>query len=250
MALGWYVFTGSVNELLTLADTPMGKKRTDEKATHMNDLDLTGMLCSRLCHDLISPIGAVNNGIEVLNEEDDEAMRAQALDLVSYSAGEAVRRLQFYRMAFGASGASSTTLPIGEARKVAKGLLSSGRIVLDWPESGPDHKTELSRTAQRLLLNLVLVGVEALARGGTIGVRFEGTAGTVELIVTAEGDRATLNDGFLGALSGEVSEEGLDARTAQPFYSARLAEALGAPIQCSTRPDRVEVRVRMVSSAA
>ena len=216
----------------------------------MNDLDLTAMLCSRLCHDLISPIGAVNNGIEVLSEEDDEAMRAQALDLVSYSAGEAVRRLQFYRMAFGSSGASSTSRPLGDARKVAKGLLSSGRIALDWPETGPEQKAELSRTAQRLLLNLVLVGVEALARGGTIGVRFEGTGSTSELIVTAEGDRATLNDGFLGALSGEVASEGLDARTAQPLYSARLAEVLGAPIQCSTLPDRVELRVRMAGSAA
>ena len=155
----------------------MGKKRTDDKAIQMNDLDLTAMLCSRLCHDLISPIGAVNNGIEVLSEEDDESMRAQALDLVSYSAGEAVRRLQFYRMAFGASGASSTSLPLGEARKVAKGLLSSGRIALDWPETGPEQKTELSRTAQRLLLNLILVGVEALARGQSAsGSRAPGAA--------------------------------------------------------------------------
>lgn len=216
----------------------------------MNDLNLTAMLCSRLCHDLISPIGAVNNGIEVLSEEDDEAMRAQALDLVSYSAGEAVRRLQFYRLAFGSSGGSSTSLALGDARKVAQGLLSSGRITLDWPETSLEQEAELSRTALRLLLNFVLVGVEALARGGTIGVRLEGTGEAAELIVTAEGDRATLNDGFLGALSGEVPSDGLDARTAQPLYSARLAEVLGAPIQCSTLPDRVELRVRMAGTAA
>ncbi|MCH8110475.1 MAG: histidine phosphotransferase [Proteobacteria bacterium] len=216
----------------------------------MNDLDLAAMLCSRLCHDLINPIGAVNNGIEVLSEEDDEAMRAQALELVSYSAGEAVRRLQFYRLAFGSSGGRSNSLALGDARKVAQGLLSSGRITLDWPESGLGQDAELNRTALRLLLNLVLVGVEALARGGTIGVRFEGTGAAADLIVTAEGDRAALNDVFLGALSGEVAPDGLDARTAQPFYSARLAKVLGAPIHCSTLPDRVELRVRMAGSAA
>lgn len=216
----------------------------------MNDLDLAAMLCSRLCHDLISPIGAVNNGIEVLSEEDDEAMRAQALDLVSYSAGEAVRRLQFYRLAFGSSGGRSSSLALGDARKVTQGLLSSGRITLDWPDTGFGQDAELNRTALRLLLNLVLVGVEALARGGTIGVRFEGTGAAADLVVTAQGDRAALNDVFLGALSGEVASDGLDARTAQPFYSAGLAKVLGAAIQCSTLPDRVELRVRVAGSAA
>ena len=160
----------------------------------MNDLDLAALLCSRLCHDLINPIGALNNGIEVLSEEDDEAMRAQALELVSYSAGEAVRRLQFYRLAFGSSGGRSNSLALGDARKVALGLLSSGRITLDWPETGLGQDAELNRIALRLLLNLVLVAVEALARGGTIGVRFEGTGAVADLVVTAEGDRAALND--------------------------------------------------------
>jgi histidine phosphotransferase ChpT len=215
----------------------------------MNDLDLAAMLCSRLCHDLISPMGAVSNGIEVLSEEDDEAMKVQALDLISYSAGEAVRRLQFYRLAFGSSGGTSTSLALGDARKVSHGLLSSGRITLDWPETGLGQDGELNRTALRLLLNLVLVGVEALARGGTIGVRFEGTGAVAELIITAEGERAALNDVFLGALSGDLEGEGLDARTAQPIYSAGLAKVLGAPIQCSTLPDRVELRVRLAANA-
>lgn len=210
----------------------------------MNDLDLASMLCSRLCHDLINPMGAVNNGIEVLSEEEDEAMRAQALDLISYSAGEAVRRLQFYRLAFGASGGATSTLPLGDARKATRGLLSAGRIKLDWPETGPGQEAELDRIAVRLLLNFVLAGVEALARGGVISVRFEGTGSEAELIVTAEGDRAELNDAFVAALSGELGDGGLDARSAQPFYSAGLAKNLGVPIQCSTLPGRVELRIR------
>ena len=211
----------------------------------MNDLNLAAMLCSRLCHDLISPIGAVNNGIEVLAEEEDEAMRAQALDLVSYSAGEAVRRLQFYRLAFGASGGSSAGLALGDARKVAGGLLSTGRITLDWRENSVENELVLAKTAVRLVLNLVLVGVEALARGGTIAVRIDHGEGPAQLSVTAEGDRASLNDAFVGALSGESGEGGLDARTAQPLYSSLLAKELGAPIQCSTLPDRVELRVQI-----
>ena len=211
----------------------------------MNDINLTAMLCSRLCHDLISPIGAANNGIEVLSEEEDEAMRAQALDLVAYSAGEAVRRLQFYRLAFGSSGGGSAGLALGDARKAAAGLLSSGRITLDWPEESAENDQMMTKTALRLTLNLVLAGVEALARGGTIAIRIDQGEGPTQLTLTAEGDRATLNDAFLGALSGESGEGDLNARTAQPLYTSLLAKEIGSPIQCSTLPDRVEIRVQI-----
>ncbi len=96
----------------------------------MDDLKLSALLCSRLCHDLISPIGAVNNGIGVMMEDGNEDMREQALDLVAFSAGEAVRRLQYYRLTFGSPGGTSASLGLEDARKAAQGLLSEGRVIL------------------------------------------------------------------------------------------------------------------------
>ncbi len=96
----------------------------------MDDLKLSAPLCSRLCHDLISPIGAVNNGIGVMMEDGNEDMREQALDLVAFSAGEAVRRLQYYRLTFGSPGGTSASLGLEDARKAAQGLLSEGRVIL------------------------------------------------------------------------------------------------------------------------
>ena len=212
----------------------------------MNDLTLSALLCSRLCHDLISPIGAVNNGIEVLLEEDSEDMRAQAIDLVSYSAGEAVRRLQFYRLAFGAAEGSGTGLGLEDARKAAEGLLSNGRIALDWPDNHVNVDARLGKTSLKILLNLILIGIEALARGGTISVRIKDDGDATQVSVISAGERAALGEHLLTALAGDIPEGGLDARSAQPHYSARLAASLSTQIDCATAAEgRVETMIRL-----
>ena len=212
----------------------------------MNDLDLAAHLCSRLCHDLISPIGAVNNGIEVLMEGDSEDMQAQALELVTYSAGEAVRRVQFFRLAFGASGGGGSSVSLEDARKAAEGFLSTGRIALDWPDTHVHPETPVSKTAMKILLNLILVAVDALARGGTVAVRLNPARDGTEMTVTASGDRATLTEQFRGALAGSLGDEDIDPRSAQPLYGARLAASIGSEIRYSAGGDgRVELRAQV-----
>ena len=208
----------------------------------MNDLDLVALLCSRLCHDLISPIGAVNNGVEVLLEGGGEDTQAQALELVTYSAGEAVRRVQFFRLAFGASGGSGAGVSLDDARKAAEGLLSTGRIALDWPDTHVHPATPINKTAMKILLNLILVAVDALARGGTAAVRLHPAPGGVEITVSAVGDRASLTEQFRSALAGNLADEDIDPRSAQPLYGARLAASIGSKILCSAGGDgRVEL---------
>ncbi len=193
------------------------------------------LLCSRLCHDLIGPVTAINNGIELITEFGEE-MRGEAMSLMSDSAREGSRRLQFYRFAFGFGGGG-----LGDARARALDLLADGRITLDWPESGAPSDPELPRAGVKLLLNLILVGVEALAGSGTVSVRSGGATSTV----TARSDKAGLSDELLSAVSGDLPVEDLTPRTVQPYYTYLLAAGLASKVEISAQPGEFELACRV-----
>ena len=194
------------------------------------------LLCSRLCHDLIGPVTAINNGIELITEFGDE-MRGEAMSLMGDSAREGSRRLQFYRVAFGFGGdASAGGVGLGDARARALDLLADGRITLDWPESGAPSDLELPSAGVKLLLNLILVGVEALAGSGTVSVLLNAGSGGVTSAVTARSDKAGLSDELLSALSGDLPVEDLTPRTVQPYYTYVLAAGLGSKVETSAEP--------------
>ena len=198
------------------------------------------LMCSRLCHDLIGPVTAINNGIELITEFGEE-MRGEAMSLMSDSAREGSRRLQFYRIAFGFGGGASGGGGgggggLGDARARALDLLADGRITLDWPESGAPSDLELPNAGIKLLLNLILVGVEALAGSGAVSVRLNPGSGGVTSAVTARSDKAGLGDELISALSGDLPVEDLTPRTVQPYYTYLLAAGLGSKVQTSTEP--------------
>ncbi len=193
----------------------------------MDDTKLAALLSSRLCHDLIGPIGAINNGVELLVDEDDPAMKEQALQLVSDSAVEASHRLQFYRLAFGAASGLGAEIGLGEANRATEGMFTRSKIRVVWP---PDDGVPMDKTVVKLLLNLVLVGAAALARGGTLAVSVSRQAGTLRLAVSASGDRARIGEVPATALRGELDESAVDAHNIQPWYTARLASVVGADL--------------------
>ena len=154
------------------------------------DMRVAELLASRLCHDLVGPIGAVNNGMELL-EDEDLGMSEDAIQLSATSARQAANLLQFYRLAYGmASGRIGGDL--GDLRDLATGFLASSKTTLDWTLGQPAG--DLPEGLGKLLLNLIALGEECLPRGGTIGVTlFEGAAG-LETAVTARGTGARLRD--------------------------------------------------------
>ena len=179
----------------------------------IDDFELAALLCSRLCHDLIGPVGAIGNGLEVLADEQDEAMREQAMALVSQSAEQATRKLRFYRLAFGA--ATSGGADLAEARRAAEEIFADGKIKLAWPA----QSVPLERPQLKLLLNLVLAGAEALPRGGDLAVDALGLA------VEARGQNARLSEAAEAALRGGA--EAAQAKAAPVLLAARLAAKLG-----------------------
>jgi len=186
-------------------------------------LDLAALLCSRVCHDLISPVGAIVNGLEVLEEEKDEATKEFALDLIKKSARTASAKLQFCRIAFGAAGSAGAQIDLGDAETIARGFLEDEKTKLAW--NLPRALSPKNRV--KLLLNMLVIAGQAIPRGGRISVDPVGSGESMGFKVTAAGTNAKVPPAVPALLTGEASGEGLDAHRIQPFYAGLLARACG-----------------------
>ena len=128
--------------------------------TAIEALDLAALLCSRVCHDLISPVGAVVNGMEVLEDTTDESTKTFALDLIKKSATQASARLQFCRLAFGAAGSAGAEIDLGDAEAVARGFIEDDKTALGWQLP----RVLLPKNRVKLLLNLLLLATQVISR--------------------------------------------------------------------------------------
>ncbi|WP_438730820.1 histidine phosphotransferase family protein [Parasphingorhabdus sp. DH2-15] len=192
--------------------------------------DLASLLCSRLCHDLLSPVGALNNGLELLADENDPEMRKRCLDLLDESARAAAQKLKFYRLAFGAAGGFGDQVDASEAKSLIAGLLvDKSSIKLDWQVSSPT----MPKAGIKILLNLCLIAVEALVRGGDLVVMSEQGDGHTEIAVRASGKKLATDDAILNALSiaGDDVPDDLTPRTAAAFMAGNIARNHGGSIQ-------------------
>lgn len=196
----------------------------------MKSHEFASLLCSRLCHDLLSPVGALNNGIELLADEHDPEMRARCLDLLGESARASANKLKFFRLAFGAAGGFGDEVDTREAKAAIEGLFGAdGRIDLGWMVDEP----AISKPALKVLLNLVLIGGDALVRGGRLDVGAEKHGGGLDIVVRGEGSRIVLDPELKKALAGEISEDEVVPRAAAAWLVHCLVEEGGGSIQIS-----------------
>ncbi|KPL54390.1 histidine phosphotransferase ChpT [Prosthecomicrobium hirschii] len=184
-------------------------------------LDLAALLASRVCHDIISPVGAITNGLEVLEEETGEEMRSFAMDLIKKSARQASAKLQFARLAFGAAGSAGAEIDLGDAEAVTRNFMSGEKANIEWTAV----RVLMPKNKVKLLLNLVLIATHAIPRGGTIRVTVEGapTAPTFRLACT--GTNARIPPNVDQILDGRLPEQAPDAHMIQPIYAGLLARA-------------------------
>jgi histidine phosphotransferase ChpT len=208
----------------------------DEEAT-IGDLELAALISSRICHDVISPVGAIANGLEMLDEEQDESMREQTMDLIRKSARQASAKLQFARLAFGAAGSAGAEIDLRDAERVARDFVQGGKHTLSW--QGPP--VTLPKNKVKLLLNLLALGVVALPRGGTVNVEINGEGPEVAFRVLAQGEPARLSEQVTGLLAG-ANGMVLDAHSIQPYYAGRVAAAAGMTVAVGARDKEVELK--------
>jgi len=205
------------------------------------DIRVVELLASRLCHDLVSPVGAIRNGLELIEEmnEDEEpnpAFMGEAIKLIDHSSLQADRRLRVFRLAYGMAGREQKGF--NEARSAAEGWLAEGRTRLSWPAGVPSDWAALRTGIVKVLLNTIVLAEEALTHGGTVSVTGEGTAEAGRATVTAEGRPGALTPDAQAALNGTTAAEDLTPRTVHAYVTGRFAAAYGIRLSAApTGPD-------------
>ena len=196
--------------------------------------DLAALMCSRLCHDMLSPVGALSNGLELLADETDPDMRGKVIELLEQSARTSTSKLKFFRLAFGAAGGFGDAVPVEEAEEVVSSLVSDAkRVKLNWAISGPS----LPKPAAKVLLNLAQIALDALVRGGTLDIGAEKRDGNIEIVARAAGDRIAFDETIGRALQNEIAPEEITSRTAAAHMIALLATELGGGLQYALSDD-------------
>lgn len=197
------------------------------------------LISARMCHDLISPVSAIGNGVELVTEFDD-SMQGEAMALIGDSARSASRLLQFFRAAIGsARGADGSPLALAEARQRTLECFGGGRIQIMWSEEVDLGGQAVSRLGLKLLLNMMLAACDMLPGSGRIEVVFRPGLGALHVDVAVRKDGFCPADGFRRALNGTAGIDELTPRTVIAFHSRLLAEEQGRPITLRDLPDGI-----------
>lgn len=190
------------------------------------DLELAALISSKICHDVIGPVGAIYNGLEILDEDDDEEAKSYALDVIRNVTEQASARLQFARFAFGAAGSAGAMIDLGTAEQISRGFVGKGKHNLIW-HTVPGH---MAKDKVKLLLNLVASAITALPRGGDVEVQMGGSLETPSFLIRCHGPNARPPQHLGEFIAGEHPPP-LDAMTIQAYYTWRLATTAGMRLE-------------------
>ena len=203
-----------------------------------SDLELAALISSKICHDVISPVGAIYNGLEILGEDDDPKSRAYAMDVIRNVTVQASARLQFARFAFGAAGSAGAKIDLQTARDISEGFVGGGKHELSWQAP----MGMLPKNQVKLLLNLIALSINALPRGGSIAVTIGEDLSNFDFVITCTGRTARPPKYLAQIVAGEMPE--IDAMSVQAYYTWRLAANVDATIAIEQDGDAVVITAR------
>lgn len=202
------------------------------------DLKVLQLLCSRLCHDLISPAGAINAGLELM-AENPRGDSADAMALSSESARQLTAKLSFFRAAFGAT---SPAMTLSQLLDLGQGFIGQGSVRIQAPDA--DGASTIPAPGIRLALALIMLGIGALSRGGTLELRVAALPDGLGIALNASGKGAVLKDDVKAALA-LPDAEALTARNVHGYLAAVLAAERGAGIEIAEDVDVVQIAALM-----
>ncbi len=206
-----------------------------ETITKLTAADLAALLCARICHDILNPVGALHTGLEVLDDEDNVGMHEDAMDLIKLSARQANVKLVFLRLAFGAGGSAPGIISTSELKRLIFDVYGDGKAELDWQIS----QDGLEKQAGRLLLNMTMLAVMTVPRGGDIVFKASEQDGDIVLSITCTGPKARLEEAVVKTLAGGAPDDGFDGRNVQPFYTGMIARDAGGRVAASIEDETV-----------
>jgi len=210
----------------------------------LTPLELAALLTSRVCHDVIGPVSAIINGLELMELEEDEAMRKSALELIERSAQSASSKLQFCRLAFGASGSAGSEIETGEAEAAARGLIESERTRIAW--SGISRRAPKNKL--KTLLNLCLVASSCIPRGGQLSVEVNGDGPAFSFHLQAKGPNPRIPSHVAELIAGEDPGTPVDAHTVVAYYAGLLARDSGLVVKFEAGADAVEIQATSIGA--
>lgn len=205
---------------------------------------LVALVSSRICHDLVSPIAALTTALDILDDDHGADMREQAMDLIRNSAAQAGVKLEFMRATFGGGTIGVGDTDLGDFQKLATRFFATQKPELKWNLQVPI----VPRAAARILMNLLLVGLDCLPRGGTLELSGSQVGEKLSLSICATGLRASMKPAVRAALAGELPEGGFDGRSIQPYLAFLAASGARAELAARESDERVEIIVRMVTA--
>ncbi len=199
----------------------------------MTEIEFSALMVSKVCHDLVGPLGAVINGLEVLEDERDADMREEALKLVTSSANQALARIQFMRIAFGAAGSAGAELDLNEVGRLVTELLAGGKVTLEW---NVPH-VYWAKDWAKLLMNSTLLAADCLPRGGAVTVDAGTDPAMPSFRIRASGLKARITEEVGRSIRGEAQMEAVDARGIQPYLTHRLSRTVNAGLTIALADD-------------
>jgi histidine phosphotransferase ChpT len=204
--------------------------------------ELASLLCSRICHDVISPVGALNNGIELLEEPGAEE---DAMALVRVSARNASARLQFMRIAYGAAGSSTSQIDTGDAEQVASAFMATEKSVLTWT----GMRAYQPKAVVKLILNLLIIANGSVPRGGTLDIEIPSEANGNSITVKAAGPMIRVSEKFISLYNNQLLDEPVDAHAVQYYYTLLLAKEAKLALTVNVNSERIIMTAKPVEAA-
>jgi len=209
------------------------------RSAQPSDLEIAALLSSKICHDVIGPVGAIHNGLEILDEDDNEDAKSYAMNVIRNVTTQASARLQFARFAFGAAGSAGAVIDLATAEQISRGFLGNGKHKLAW--KGPAGY--MAKDKVKLLLNLVAAAVSALPRGGEIELEIGGSLAEPVFVLLCRGTGVRPPQHLREFMTGNGAPP-LDAMTIQPYYTWRLAGNSGMRLEIEQSGPTVLLRAR------
>ena len=216
------------------------------KSVELDSLDLAALLSSRVCHDVINPVGAILNGLEVMEDDKSPETQEFAISLIRNSARLASGKLQFCRIAFGAAGSAGASIDTGDAEKVSRGFIDEEKVKLEWQAP----RILLAKNKVKLLLNLVAIGAASLLRGGTMVVHLADDGTHTDMSVTVKGPMVRLQPHTEDLAAGKSATGTVDAHGVQAYYAGQLARATGMDLVISLSDEGLVLKASPKASEA
>lgn len=209
--------------------------------TKLTPASLGALLCARICHDLISPVGALATAVEILDDESNSEMHEDALDLVRNSSRQAGAKLRYLRLALGAGGSAPGIIGIEELKTLTTDMYGEGKASIEWAAA----LTGLEKNAARSLLNLIMLAVQAIPRGGNLVISVNETPELSQLSLAATGPKARLDAAIAATLAGKAPQDGFDGRTIQPFYTGLIIRELKGTVSADIEGETVTIQASL-----